>query len=75
VLRSDNDGEYTSKEFLDYCAAIGINKELIVPYNPQYNGVVRINNRTIVRAAHAMMHDQGLPFFLWVEVSRTTVYI
>jgi transposase InsO family protein len=39
VLRSDNGGEYTSKEFEDYCTAVGIKKELTVPYNPQQNGV------------------------------------
>jgi transposase InsO family protein len=36
VLRSDNGGEYTSKEFVDYCTTVGIKKELTVPYNPQH---------------------------------------
>ena len=31
VLRSDNGGEYTSKEFMDFCAGEGIRRELIVP--------------------------------------------
>jgi hypothetical protein len=75
VLRSDNEGEYNSKEFLDYCAAVGIKKELTVPYNPQQNGVAERKNRTIVGVAWAMIHDQGLPLFLWAEASRTTVYI
>jgi transposase InsO family protein len=75
VLRSDNGGEYTSKEFLDYCAATGIKKELIVPYNPQQNGVVERKNMTIVRASRVMIHDQGLPLFLWAEASCTIVYI
>jgi transposase InsO family protein len=57
VLRSNNGGEYTSKEFVDYCTATGIKKELIVPYNPQHNGVVERKNRTIVGAARAMIHD------------------
>ena len=57
VLRSNNGGEYTSKEFLDYCAVAGMKKELIVPYNPQQNGVVERKNRTIVGAARAMIHD------------------
>jgi hypothetical protein len=75
VLRSDNGGEYTSKEFMDYCAATGIKKELTVPYNPQQNGVAKRKNRTIVGATRAMIHDQGLPLFLWAEASRTAVYI
>jgi transposase InsO family protein len=35
VLRSDNGGEYTSKELMEFCAGEGIRRELIVPYNPQ----------------------------------------
>jgi transposase InsO family protein len=38
-LRSDNGGEYTSKEFISFCIEAGIKRELIVPYNPQQNGV------------------------------------
>jgi transposase InsO family protein len=39
VLRSDNGGEYTSKEFESFYKEAGIKRELIVPYNPQQNGV------------------------------------
>jgi hypothetical protein len=70
-LRFDNGGEYTSKEFVDYCVATGIT----VPYNPQQNGVAERKNMTVVRAARAMIHDQGLPLFLWAEASRTAVYV
>ena len=48
VLRSGNGGEYTSKEFMDFCAGEGIRRELIVPYNPQQNGVAETKNRAIV---------------------------
>jgi transposase InsO family protein len=34
VLRTNNGVEYTSKEFMDFCAGEGIRRELIVPYNP-----------------------------------------
>eukprot|EP00253_Pinus_taeda_P033059 PITA_33059 len=34
-LRSDNGGEYTLGEFVDYCAEAGIRRDFIVPYNPQ----------------------------------------
>jgi transposase InsO family protein len=75
VLRSDNGGEYTSNEFVEYCVAEGIKKELTVPYNPQQNGVEERKNKTIVGATHVMIHDEWLPMFLWVEACRTTVYI
>jgi hypothetical protein len=35
ILRSDNGGEYTSKEFVSFSKDIGIKRELITtPYNP-----------------------------------------
>jgi hypothetical protein len=75
VLRLDNGGEYTSSKFAEYCVAQGIKKELTFPYNPQQNGVAERKNKTIVGATRAMIHDQGLPMFLWVEACNTTVYI
>jgi transposase InsO family protein len=39
VLRSDNGGEYTSRDFSDFCIEAGIKREYVVPYNPQQNGV------------------------------------
>lgn len=35
VLRSDNGGDYTLNSFIDFYVAMGIKKDLIVPYNPQ----------------------------------------
>jgi transposase InsO family protein len=35
VLRSDNGGEYTSKEFKGFYKHTGIKRELTIPYNPQ----------------------------------------
>jgi transposase InsO family protein len=54
VLRTGNGGEYTSKEFMDFCAGEGIRRELIVPYNPQQNGVAERKIKAIVGAARAM---------------------
>jgi transposase InsO family protein len=38
-LRSDNVGEYCSKEFDDYCSYLGIHREKTFPGTPQENGV------------------------------------
>jgi hypothetical protein len=38
-------------------------RELIVPYNPQQNGVAKRKNRAIVGAVRAMLHDQGCNYF------------
>ena len=48
TLRSDNGGEYTSKEFEAFCKEVAIKRELTTPYNPQQNGVAQRKNRTIM---------------------------
>jgi len=40
ILRSNNQGEYTSKEIITFCKEFGIQTKLIVPYNPEQSGVV-----------------------------------
>eukprot|EP00253_Pinus_taeda_P019834 PITA_19834 len=75
VLPSNNGGEYIDKDFTEFCAKEGMTKEWIAPYNPQQNGVAERKNRAIVRAAKAMLYDQDLLRFLWVEACNTTVYI
>ena len=46
-LRSDNGGEFNSKEFMDYCISHGIKRQLFVARTPQQNGVVERKDRTI----------------------------
>ena len=67
ALRSDNGGEYISNEFKYFCSKEVIQRELIVPHNPQQNGVAERKNKTIVGAARAMLHDHGLPMHLWAK--------
>jgi transposase InsO family protein len=75
VLRSDNGGEYTSRDFSDFCIEAGIKREYTVPYNPQQNGVAERKNRSIIEATKAMIHDQNLPMILWAKASMTAVYV
>ena len=70
TFRSDNGGEFTSNEFKELCKDSGIKRELITPYNPQQNGVSEMNNRTIMEATRAMLHDQDLPMHLWQKLPR-----
>jgi transposase InsO family protein len=39
ILRSDNGGEYTSKEFVKFYIDFGIKRGITTPYNRQQNGV------------------------------------
>ena len=75
ALRSDNDGEFNSHHFKDLCRETWIKRELMVPYNPQQNGVAERKNRPICEAAKAIMHDLDLPSSIWAEAVGTTVYI
>jgi len=75
TLRSDNGGEYTSKELITHCKEAGIKRELIVPYNPEQNGVVERESRTIKECIRTMTFDQDIAKFLWGEATMTTIYI
>jgi transposase InsO family protein len=75
ILRSDNGGEYTSKEFVNFCKDVGIKRELTTPYNPQQNGVAEMKNITIMEAVKTMTHNQDLPMCLWAEATMTVVYV
>jgi hypothetical protein len=46
-LRSDNGGEFTSKEFMDYCNNHGIKRQFSIARTPQHNGVVERKNTTV----------------------------
>jgi IS30 family transposase len=75
VLRTDNGGKFTSTEFTDFCKEAGIKREKTVAYNPWQNGVAERKNRVIINVVKAMIHNQSLPMFLWVEGCNTTVYL
>lgn len=75
VFRTDRGGEFTSKEFINYCKENGIKKELTVRYTPQQNGVAERKNRTIVEMARSMLKARKLPNTYWAEAVNTAVYI
>ncbi|CAL9005368.1 unnamed protein product, partial [Prunus brigantina] len=73
-LRSGRGGEFTSCEY-KLCEDEGIQRQLSMAYTPQQNGVVKSKNRTVVEMAKAMLHEKGLPYYLWAEAVHTAVYI
>jgi hypothetical protein len=74
-LRSDNGGEYCSKEFDYYCSYHGIHREKTVPRTPQENGVTKRMNRTIMERARSMRLYAGLPLQFWADDVNTVVYL
>ena len=75
TFRSYNGGEFTSNEFKELCKESGVKRELSTPYNLQQNGTAERNNRTIMEAARAMLHDQDIPMHIWEKAARTMVYV
>jgi hypothetical protein len=75
ALRSDNGGEYTSKEFERFLDSCGCYHEHSAAYSQEQNGVAERVNRTIVGRAKAMLYGAQLPLFLWAEAVKTAVYI
>ena len=74
-LRSDNGGEYTSKEFDAYCRSQGIRHEKTVPRTPQHNGVAERMNRTIMERVRSMLSMAKLPKPFWGEAVRAACYL
>ena len=74
-LRSDNGGEYSSKEFNDFLTLKGISKQRSVPRTPEQNGVAERMNRTIQETARSMLHAAKLPNDFWGEAVVTAVIL
>ncbi|KAL0416080.1 UNVERIFIED_CONTAM: Retrovirus-related Pol polyprotein from transposon TNT 1-94 [Sesamum latifolium] len=74
-LRTYNGKEYTSNEFNNFCADLGISYQLTTSYSPQQNGVSERKNRTVVEMARCMMMDKKLPLKFWAEAVYAVVYL
>ena len=46
-LRTDNEGEFKSEEFVKFCQERGIRREYTTPYSPEQNGIAERMNKTI----------------------------
>jgi transposase InsO family protein len=75
ALRTDRGGEFAAGDFVEYCAQLGVRRELTAPYTPQQNGVVERRNQTVVGTARSMLKAKGLPGVFWGEAVTTAVYL
>lgn len=75
ALRSDRGGEFTSREFQEFCEANGIRRPMTVPRSPQQNGVAERKNRTILNIARSMLKSKKLPKEFWAEAVACAVYL
>ena len=75
VLRTDNGGEFCSKEFEEFCKKCGITRQKTTPYTPQQNGVVERMKKTLMERARSMLSGTGLGQESWAEVVETACYL
>ena len=75
VLRTDNGGEFCSKEFEEFCKKCGIAWQKTTPYTPQQNGVTERMNETLMERARSILSGVGLGQEFWVEAVDTTCYL
>eukprot|EP00253_Pinus_taeda_P018118 PITA_18118 len=59
VLRTDNDGEFCSKEFEEFSKKCGIAWQKTTPYTPEQNGVAERMNKTLIERARSMLSGAG----------------
>jgi hypothetical protein len=74
-LRIDNRGKYMNNNFTSYCITQGIQKQHIVLYIPQKNGVVEINNLTLKEMDNCMIQSKGSSLNYWEEDIKCENYI
>ena len=59
-LRTDNGGEYTDNEFLSFCKKEGIQRQFMIAYTYQQNGVTERMNMTLTERIRVMLRTAGL---------------
>ena len=74
-LRSDNESEYTSREFETYCTKNGIKHEKTIPGTPQHNGVAKRMDRTIIERVRCIPKIAKLSKAFWGEATQTAYYL
>lgn len=75
TVRSDNGTEFIDQRVETLFSNNNIVHERTVPYNPQQNGFIERENRTVCELARAMIHHRNLPRHLWCEAMSTAAYL
>ena len=70
ILRSDNGGEYTSDEMVQFCSSRGIWQEYSPPHCQSANGVAEVFWRDAFRLVRAILWDQQRHHKYWACALR-----
>jgi transposase InsO family protein len=60
-----------SSDFKELCDKHGIKREYTIRGNPQQNGVVERQHRTVQQMARSMMNEKNIDQTYWVEKIHT----
>ena len=71
-FRIDNEMEFYSKEFDQFCKNDEIVRHRAVRYTPQQNKVAKRMNMTLFERARCMLSNASLSNYFWVEAVSTT---
>jgi transposase InsO family protein len=74
VLRSDGGGEYSSKEYANFCKSQGVIMQTTSRCTPQQNGVVERKNQTIMNMARILLKEKCMSNIFWAEAVACSVY-
>lgn len=74
-VRTDNGLEFVNKDMQDIMLKNGIKHEKSTPYNPEQNGSIERENRTVVEAARSMIYAKGMNLELWAEAVHHANYV
>jgi len=72
---SNGGREYGSTALQDYFKSKGIHHKMMNVYTPQENGISKQMNCTLVKMAHAMLFDVGLPNTYWGDAILYTMHV
>lgn len=75
IFRTDGGGEYTSKEFPNFCEERGIEHEITAPYTPQHNSLAERRNRALLAMARCMLKQKEMPHCYWGEAVTIAVFV
>ena len=76
TIISDNERQFDSQAFRDFCSGLGIKNQFSSPGHPQANGQTEVTNRTLLKIIKTKLDDakgawpEELPNVLWAY--RTT---
>ncbi len=75
TLRSDNGGEYVSKQFEQIMVKNKIKHEFSAPESPHQNGTAERSWRTLFEMARCLLIESKLPQNLWTYAVMCSAYI